>query len=158
PFIVAQAQALNNDPNQIFAFVRDQVKFEVYNGSLRGARGTLWSMAGNALDRASLLVALLEASGFSAPYVQGTTSLAQQQQLILSMFTPPSNVAGCPPPGSPLSDPANDPALQAQGADHWWVVFGPANTPNPTTALDPNFAGAQVGQVFGSASGQFTAV
>src|ERR1019366_8330237 len=62
PYIVAQATALNNDPNKIFAFVRDQITSESYTGSVRGARGALWSKAGNSLDKSSLLIALLGAS------------------------------------------------------------------------------------------------
>ena len=56
PYIIAQAQALGNDTNQIFAFVRDKIGFEVYRGSVRGARGTLWSKAGNSLDKSSVCV------------------------------------------------------------------------------------------------------
>lgn len=37
---------------RLFAFVRDEIGYEWYVGSLRGARGTFWSRAGNALDRA----------------------------------------------------------------------------------------------------------
>jgi len=66
PFIVRKAGELGNDPVQIFAFARDEVVYESYTGSLRGARGTLWSKAGNALDQASLLIALLRASGIRA--------------------------------------------------------------------------------------------
>ncbi len=58
-YIQAQAAALGNNPNTIFAFVRDQIGYESYLGSLRGARGTLGSMAGNSLGKTSLLVALL---------------------------------------------------------------------------------------------------
>ena len=43
-------------------------------------------MAGNSLDKASLLIALLRASGIPAQYVSGTLNLALQQRLILSMF------------------------------------------------------------------------
>jgi transglutaminase-like putative cysteine protease len=72
PFIVQKAQELGNNAAQIFAFVRDEIGYESYKGSLRGARGTLWSKAGNALDQASLLIALLRASNIPARYVQGT--------------------------------------------------------------------------------------
>src|SRR5579872_273557 len=65
PFVAAQAAALNHDPNRIYAFVRDQIRFEAYLGSVRGARGVLWAMAGNTLDKASLLAALLQASGYT---------------------------------------------------------------------------------------------
>jgi uncharacterized membrane protein len=153
PYIVAEAKALNNDPNQIFAFVRDQIGFEVYRGSLRGARGTLWSKAGNALDRASLYVALLGASGISARYVEGTIPIALEQQLILSMFPSVSQVTGCPPPGAQRSDPANDPTLLSEVSDHFWVEFGPSFTP-----ADPSFPTDQIGRVPGIAANRFTII
>ena len=53
PFLMEQAAALGYDAEAIFSFVRDEIGFESYDGSLRGA---LWSRASNALDRASLLV------------------------------------------------------------------------------------------------------
>ncbi|HUB82234.1 MAG TPA: transglutaminase family protein, partial [Bryobacteraceae bacterium] len=137
PYIIAEATALNNDPNKIFAFVRDNIAFQAYHGSVRGARGTLWSMGGNSLDKSSLLIALLGAAGISAQYVQGTITTAQEQTLIGSMFTAPSRVVGCIPPGTALADPVNDATLQTAISDHYWVESGPSNTP-----MDPSFAGA----------------
>ena len=72
PFIQEEAAKLNYDPQQIFNFLHTQIGYNSYTGSLRGARGTLWSSAGNALDVASLGVALDRASGIPAQYVQGT--------------------------------------------------------------------------------------
>ena len=103
PYIVAQAQTLGNSATQIFAFVRDQVGFDVYAGSLRGARGTLWTNAGNSLDRASLLIALLKAAGFNAQYVQGTLNAGQAKQILQRIFAnPPLGVLGCIPAGTTL--------------------------------------------------------
>ncbi len=53
-YITSEAASLGNDPNRIFQFVRDQGGYESYPGALRGAGGTLWSMAGNSLDKAGL--------------------------------------------------------------------------------------------------------
>ena len=81
-----------------------------YFGALLGARGTLWTGAGNSLDKASLLVALLRASGVPAEYQQGTLSVTQAQSLILSMFPTPTSLAGCIDPGTTLADPADESA------------------------------------------------
>ena len=105
----------------LFNFVRDEIGYESYRGSLRGARGTLWSMAGNALDQASLLIALLRVSGIPAQYAQGTITDPLAQDLILSMFPNPTRVAGCPPPDAPRADPANDPQLLTETREHYWV-------------------------------------
>jgi large repetitive protein len=153
PYIVAQANALGNDPNAIFQFVRDQIGFEVYHGSLRGARGALWTKAGNALDRASLLIALLGSAGFQAQYVRGGLSLSLQQTLISKMFATPATFVGCPPSGSTRSDPLSDPQLNADASDHFWVEYGPSSV-----TLDPSFPGAQPGQVFGTVSSRFTTI
>ncbi len=154
PFIVQKAADLGNDPAQIFAFVRDQIGYESYKGSLRGARGTLWSKAGNSLDKASLLVALLRASNIPAQYVQGTLSDALSKQLILSMFPSPLRVVGCLDPGTQAADPANDPTLLAETEEHFWVQFGTGSLQD----ADPTFPSAQVGQTFTTALGTFTEV
>ena len=100
PYIVQKAAELGKDPARIFAFVRDEIGFESYTGSLRGARGTLWSKAGNALDQASLMIALLRASGVPAQYVKGTLSDELAKKLILSMFSMPCQGGGGCPGGS----------------------------------------------------------
>src|SRR5581483_8028704 len=86
PFVQEKSAELNYDPQQIFAFLQNNIGYESYTGSLRGARGTLWSGAGNSLDEASLGIALLRASGIPARYAEGTLSVSQAQSLILSMF------------------------------------------------------------------------
>jgi uncharacterized membrane protein len=153
PFIIEKAQELGNDPVQIFNFVRDEIGYESYKGSLRGARGTLWSKAGNALDQASLLIALLRASGIPARYAQGTLPDNLAQQLILSMFPAPLRVVGFVKDGAEISDPANDPKLLAETREHYWVEFGAG-----FQAADPTFANAQIGDTFTAKQGTFTEV
>jgi RHS repeat-associated protein len=72
PEIAALAQTLEYSPIKIYKYVYDNIKFEPYYGSLKGAQGTLISGAGNATDQASLLIALLRASNIPARYVKGT--------------------------------------------------------------------------------------
>jgi Transglutaminase-like superfamily/LVIVD repeat len=156
PYIQSEAAVLGNDPTRIFQFVRDQVGYESYTGALRGARGTLWSMAGNSLDKASLLIALLRVSGIPAQYSSGTLSLALQKQLILSMFPAQTQLTGYISNGSALSDPSNDATLQAQAQTHYWVQFD--NGTGTLVDADPDFANAQIGQTFTASQSTFAAV
>jgi hypothetical protein len=71
PEILRQAEALAHDPVQIFELVRNEVRSELYAGSLRGAAGALRARNGNDVDQASLLVALLRSSGIPSRYVRG---------------------------------------------------------------------------------------
>jgi len=148
PYIIAQASALANDQNKIFAFVRDQISLDVYMGSVRGARGTLWSKAGNSLDKSNLLVALLGAAGISATYAQGTLTATQQKTLILSMFPNNIQIVGCPTFAA-LNSPQLDATLTYDLKNHFWVQVG-------GLALDPSFAGATPGQVFGTVTTTFS--
>ncbi|MGH9389338.1 MAG: transglutaminase-like domain-containing protein, partial [Vicinamibacteria bacterium] len=78
PDIVAKAEALGT-PLEIYRFVRNEIEFEVYHGSMKGALGTLWSKKGNDFDQASLLIALLRARGIKARYVIGIVDVDQDQ-------------------------------------------------------------------------------
>lgn len=132
-------------PEGMFEYVRS-LKYESYRGSLRGTRGTIWSEAGNSLDQASLLIALLRRHGIPAAYRHGTLSDSLAQELILSMFPTPNSVIGSMPQETEISNPTQDPQLLAEAKDHWWVE---AYLPNiGWTHLDPSFPNAQIGQSF----------
>jgi uncharacterized membrane protein len=151
PFITAEATALGNDPNQIFAFVRDQIRFEAYAGSVRGARGALWSMAGNTLDKASLLSALLQASGFQTRYVH--YKLNDPSTLIRTMFPQTPVLLGCVPTTDFQADPGSNTFASNDSRDYYWVEYGPGNID-----LDPNQAGAKPGQTIHAPDSNFTTV
>ena len=73
--IIALAEKLGYSPAKMLAWVHDNIKYEPYWGSLKGAKGALVSGAGNATDQASLMIALLRASNIPARYVSGTIQL-----------------------------------------------------------------------------------
>ncbi|NCC33027.1 MAG: transglutaminase family protein, partial [Chloroflexia bacterium] len=144
PFIVAQAAALGHDSTRIVAFVNG-LGFEPYLGSLRGARGTLWSAAGNSLDRTSLLIALLRASGVPARYRHGSLADERARELLASMFPPALGTIGFIPADTPVSNPAEDELLLSETRDHWWVeAFVPGQG---WRDLDPAFS-TTPGQTF----------
>lgn len=70
-YIAAKAEELHADPDAVVAFVRDDVSADGYDGALRGPVGTLWAGAGNDLDRALLLRALLDHVGEESRLVRG---------------------------------------------------------------------------------------
>jgi uncharacterized membrane protein len=155
PFVQEQAAELNYDSVQIFNFLQTQIGYNSYTGSLRGARGTLWSSAGNSLDDASLGVALMRASGIPAQYEEGQLSTAQTQQLILSMFPAGYQTAGYIPAGTATADPANDPKLQSETKDHFWFQF---DAGAGMTKADPEFAILTIGQSATTSANNFAEV
>jgi large repetitive protein len=155
PFIQEEAAALDYSAQNIFNFLHTQIVYNSYLGSVRGARGTLWSLAGNALDTASLGVALMRASGIPAQYVSGTLSQSQAQTLILSMFPAQYQTVGYIPAGTQVSDPANDPQLLSETESHCWFQF---DTGSSMQDADPLMPGATLGKAFTTSTGAFTAV
>jgi uncharacterized repeat protein (TIGR01451 family) len=155
PFVQEAAAALKYDPQQIFDFLHNDVGYNSYTGSLRGARGTLWSSAGNALDVASLGVALMRASGIPAQYEAGMLSRSQAQQLILSMFPASFQTVGYIPAGTQTANPANDPQLLSETESHYWFQF---DAGSGMKDADPLMDGATIGQTFTTSTGTFTEV
>ena len=102
PAIVAQLKAMAGDvgrthwdPAAIYNWVRANIRTEWYWGCMKGAEETLRQRSGNAADQATLLVAMLRASGYPARYVRGVieffpdfgsatamTGIADPQQLL----------------------------------------------------------------------------
>jgi hypothetical protein len=72
-------------PEGIFRFVRDEVAYEAYGGALRGAKGTLWGLAGNSVDQALLLAALLNAALVETRFVVGELDDAAATSLVDAM-------------------------------------------------------------------------
>jgi hypothetical protein len=70
--IAAFAQSLNWNPVLIYEYVKNNIETEWYWGCMKGAEETLRQGSGNDCDQATLLTALLRASGFPTRYVRGT--------------------------------------------------------------------------------------
>ena len=70
--IIDLATQLNNNPVQIYNWVRNNIEYAPTYGSIQGADQCLQSKICNDMDTASLLVALLRVSNISAHYVYGT--------------------------------------------------------------------------------------
>jgi len=65
PEIQALARGLENDPKRIFDYVHDHIRHVLYYGSKKGAQLTLLERSGNDFDQCALLVALLNAAGYT---------------------------------------------------------------------------------------------
>ena len=79
PEIISKAAALGNSPLAIYEFVRNNVRFQPYLGSRKGAVETLRQLHGNDTDQASLLLALLRASNIPCRYVRGTVEMTPER-------------------------------------------------------------------------------
>jgi RHS repeat-associated protein len=75
PAILAQAAQLGHDYTRILDFVRSQVRTQWYAGAQKSVDTSLRTLAGNDVDQASLLIALLRASGTPARYVRGVVDV-----------------------------------------------------------------------------------
>lgn len=83
PEIKELAGKLGYSPVRILQYVTNEIAYEPYYGSLKGAEGTLVSKAGGSTDQASLLIALLRASNIPAKYVLGTARFENGDQRFL---------------------------------------------------------------------------
>lgn len=76
---------LEFDTDKIFRFVADEVTYQAYPGALRGAKGTHWSLAGNAVDQALLLAGLLTAALVPVRFAAGELTDDAAAKLLASL-------------------------------------------------------------------------
>lgn len=81
PEIQALAAQLNNNPVEIYNWVRNNIDWIPTYGSVQGSQLTLDKKAGNAFDTASLLIALLRAANVPARYAYGTIQVPIAQAM-----------------------------------------------------------------------------
>lgn len=79
PEIKALAASLHNNSTEIYAWVHNNIRFIPSYGSIQGAQYTLEAKQGNAIDTASLLIALLRAANIPARYAYGTVDVPIDQ-------------------------------------------------------------------------------
>ena len=121
PEILAKAEALGHDYTRIFDFVRNEIRTEHYAGAMKGALGTLRQRSGNDVDQASLLVALLRASGAGARYVHGVIELPVET-LAESLGVPAASVtAALARAGVAHAPVVRGGRLAAVQVEHTWV-------------------------------------
>jgi hypothetical protein len=139
--VAALAFMLNGDPDAAVDWVRREIAFEQYPGELRGAQGTLLARAGNALDTAQLLAALLTDSGYQVRIVRGFLDQEDARALVNQMMQP----------RPATTTPTNDEALRkllldlglAFGLNRTDAEAALAETTAGATAADPRINDAQ---------------
>lgn len=123
PEIRRTAEGLGRNPVKIYNWVRNNIRFIPTYGSVQGAEMTLRSGQGNALDTASLLIALFRASNIPARYVYGTiraraadvvnwTGGAASSEAVLNLMAQG---------GIPCSGVISGGAIESIKMEHVWV-------------------------------------
>ncbi|QEY16817.1 sugar-binding protein [Cellvibrio sp. KY-GH-1] len=79
PEIKALAAQLHNNSIDIYTWVHNNIRFIPSYGSIQGAQHTLETKQGNAIDTASLLIALLRAANIPARYAYGTVEIPAEK-------------------------------------------------------------------------------
>lgn len=72
------AAALNNNPAQIFNYLRNNIRYEPYYGAKKGSIGCLRDRLCNDTDSASLAIAILRAAGIPARYKKAIAVMSTQ--------------------------------------------------------------------------------
>lgn len=106
PDVAAQAASLGRDAAKVFAFVRGGIRYQVYDGVLRGAAGALSGRAANSWDTALLVAELLRKGGFEVRFARGTLSEAAASALVNRMFDQAIQPARQPRSADGLQPPA----------------------------------------------------
>ena len=134
----------------IYEYVRNNVNFEPYYGSRKGAVGTLQQMAGNDFDQASLLISMLRYKGIPSRYVRGTVEIPIEKVMgWTGAQTPEAAVKTLGSLGIPTVSVVSGGTVVAARIEHTWVEayvpyenyrgIGPGSGQKIWVPVDPSF-------------------
>ncbi|MHC4739163.1 MAG: transglutaminase-like domain-containing protein [Planctomycetota bacterium] len=147
--IVAKATELNNNPVEIFEYVRNELVYEPYFGSVKGAKRTLQEEAGNDIDLGSLMMALLRASGIPCRYVYGTIELSAQEASDWTGVSDPGQVVELfQASGIPLEVDYAGGEAETIRIDHVWVKAYVDNFPYRGSVKENGYDGTSDGDAW----------
>jgi len=79
PEISQLSRGLKHDPQLIYEFVRNNIKYIPMYGLHRGATMTLLDRRGNDIEQTALLIALMREAGYTASFIYGSIQLTPAQ-------------------------------------------------------------------------------
>lgn len=100
--VKTKAMELGGDPQKIFRFVRDEIRYEPYRGVLRGAAGALLARSANSFDKSLLLQSMLQANGVACRLVKGELA-AEKAAALVEAYLKADSLVG------PLAEAGKDP-------------------------------------------------
>ncbi|RYF02175.1 MAG: transglutaminase [Comamonadaceae bacterium] len=123
PAIRAKAQELGDNPVAIQNWVRNTIEWVPTWGAIQSAQDTLDKSRGNAIDIASLQIALLRAAGIPARYQFGTVEIpaAQAMNWVGNASNPQAALQIMAQGGMAVRGLAQGGAIQAIRLEHAWV-------------------------------------
>lgn len=123
PDIKAKAQELGYDPLKIYEWVRNNIEYIPTYGGIQGADQCLKTKQGNDIDTASLLIALLRASGIHARYSYGTIEVPIDKAMswVGGMTDPLATIDLLSSAGIPVKPIISAGVIQKLQLEHAWV-------------------------------------
>lgn len=119
----------------VFAFVRDEVRFEAYSGVLRGAELTYVNRAGNASDRSLLLAEILKLQGVKTRFALGHLPRPEAERLLAHIFEPspstPSEVDSGAEPRTARAADSFESRIRSRAVHDWAVIRAALNDDLP---------------------------
>jgi Zn finger protein HypA/HybF involved in hydrogenase expression len=144
--IMARYQAMPFD-DTFFAVARG-IRYEPYQGVLRGPVATALAKGGNSVDQSLLLAELLSRKGYRVRFVQGQLQGENLHTLLRGLYPPVLPDIHAPNSFKPYV-PDSDKQLDDVAADHIWLeVEQPGGEWLP---LDPSFPRAKIGEAYAEA-------
>jgi len=123
PEIEALAQELEHNPVKIYNWTYNNIQFIPTYGSIQGSQMTLETKSGNATDTATLLIALLRASGIHSRYAHGTVRIPIEKVMnwVGGVTAPAAAIQILGQGGIPVAGLAQGGQIAFVKMEHVWV-------------------------------------